>query len=50
MDSAAQGRLADIYIGIDVFARGEVVGGMFETNKVTFAIGMKKKKTLHIDD
>ncbi|XP_036446384.1 cytosolic endo-beta-N-acetylglucosaminidase [Colossoma macropomum] len=31
--SAAQGRLADIYIGIDVFARGEVVGGMFETNK-----------------
>ncbi|KAM9457958.1 cytosolic endo-beta-N-acetylglucosaminidase [Clarias gariepinus] len=33
MDSAAQGRLADIYVGIDVFARGEVVGGMFETNK-----------------
>ncbi|MCJ8739530.1 hypothetical protein PDJAM_G00048290 [Pangasius djambal] len=32
-DSAAQGRLADIYVGIDVFARGEVVGGKFETNK-----------------
>ncbi|KAG9263996.1 cytosolic endo-beta-N-acetylglucosaminidase [Astyanax mexicanus] len=31
--SAAQGRLADIYIGIDVFARGDVVGGKFETNK-----------------
>ncbi|XP_066498622.1 cytosolic endo-beta-N-acetylglucosaminidase [Hoplias malabaricus] len=31
--SVAQGRLADIYIGIDVFARGEVVGGKFETNK-----------------
>jgi len=30
-----QGRQADIYVGIDVFARGKVVGGMFETNKVT---------------
>uniref|UniRef100_A0A3Q0S2Z3 Cytosolic endo-beta-N-acetylglucosaminidase n=1 Tax=Amphilophus citrinellus TaxID=61819 RepID=A0A3Q0S2Z3_AMPCI len=28
-----QGRQADIYVGVDVFARGEVVGGMFETNK-----------------
>ncbi|XP_054616456.1 cytosolic endo-beta-N-acetylglucosaminidase [Dunckerocampus dactyliophorus] len=27
------GRQADIYVGVDVFARGEVVGGMFETNK-----------------
>ncbi|XP_072225317.1 cytosolic endo-beta-N-acetylglucosaminidase [Leuresthes tenuis] len=28
-----QGRQADIYVGIDVFARGKVVAGMFETNK-----------------
>ncbi|KAM6904749.1 cytosolic endo-beta-N-acetylglucosaminidase [Xenentodon cancila] len=28
-----QGRQADVYVGVDVFARGEVVGGMFETNK-----------------
>lgn len=32
--SEAQGRQADIYVGVDVFARGKVVGGMFETNKV----------------
>ncbi|XP_060945922.1 cytosolic endo-beta-N-acetylglucosaminidase [Limanda limanda] len=32
-DSVIQGREADVYIGIDVFARGEVVGGMLETNK-----------------
>ncbi|XP_008283953.1 cytosolic endo-beta-N-acetylglucosaminidase [Stegastes partitus] len=31
--SGAQGRQADIYVGVDVFARGQVVGGMFETNK-----------------
>uniref|UniRef100_A0A8C1FW70 Cytosolic endo-beta-N-acetylglucosaminidase n=2 Tax=Cyprinus carpio TaxID=7962 RepID=A0A8C1FW70_CYPCA len=31
--SAAQGRFADIYVGVDVFARGVVVGGKFETNK-----------------
>ncbi|XP_070837826.1 cytosolic endo-beta-N-acetylglucosaminidase [Chaetodon trifascialis] len=31
--SGVQGRQADIYIGVDVFARGKVVGGMFETNK-----------------
>ncbi|XP_076852493.1 cytosolic endo-beta-N-acetylglucosaminidase [Brachyhypopomus gauderio] len=31
--TAAQRRLADIYVGVDVFARGEVVGGKFETNK-----------------
>ncbi|KAM6957282.1 cytosolic endo-beta-N-acetylglucosaminidase [Aplochiton taeniatus] len=31
--SAAAGRLADIYVGVDVFARGEVVGGKFETKK-----------------
>lgn len=37
-DSEAQGRLADIYIGIDVFARGDVVGGQFETNKVRFSL------------
>jgi len=27
-------RQADIYVGVDVFARGKVVGGMFDTNKV----------------
>lgn len=32
--SGVQGRQADIYIGVDVFARGKVVGGMFQTNKV----------------
>lgn len=32
--SGAEGRHADIYVGVDVFARGNVVGGMFETNKV----------------
>ncbi|XP_034045574.1 cytosolic endo-beta-N-acetylglucosaminidase [Thalassophryne amazonica] len=31
--SMVQGRQADIYIGVDVFARGDVVGGEFETNK-----------------
>ncbi|XP_016134665.1 cytosolic endo-beta-N-acetylglucosaminidase-like [Sinocyclocheilus grahami] len=38
--SAAQGRFADIYVGIDVFARGKVVGGKFETNK---ALNMIRK-------
>ncbi|XP_061568074.1 cytosolic endo-beta-N-acetylglucosaminidase isoform X2 [Cololabis saira] len=28
-----QGRQAHIYVGVDVFARGDVVGGKFETNK-----------------
>lgn len=32
--SGARGRHADIYVGVDVFARGNVVGGMLETNKV----------------
>lgn len=32
--SEVQGRQADVYVGVDVFARGKVVGGMFETNKV----------------
>lgn len=27
-------RHADVYIGVDVFARGDVVGGGFDTNKV----------------
>uniref|UniRef100_A0A8C9T9V6 Cytosolic endo-beta-N-acetylglucosaminidase n=1 Tax=Scleropages formosus TaxID=113540 RepID=A0A8C9T9V6_SCLFO len=31
--SAARGRLANVYVGVDVFARSEVVGGEFETNK-----------------
>lgn len=32
--SGLQGREADVYVGVDVFARGNVVGGMLETNKV----------------
>ncbi|XP_068587605.1 cytosolic endo-beta-N-acetylglucosaminidase [Cebidichthys violaceus] len=31
--SGIQGRQADVYVGVDVFARGKVVGGMLETNK-----------------
>ncbi|XP_056143724.1 cytosolic endo-beta-N-acetylglucosaminidase [Lampris incognitus] len=31
--SGTKDRQADIYVGVDVFARGEVVGGMFNTNK-----------------
>lgn len=31
---SAEGRHADIYVGVDVFARGKVVGGMLETNEV----------------
>ncbi|CAG05942.1 unnamed protein product, partial [Tetraodon nigroviridis] len=31
--SEVQGRQADIYVGVDVFARGNVVGGMFQTDK-----------------
>ncbi|KAK2832759.1 hypothetical protein Q5P01_016648 [Channa striata] len=31
--SEIQGRIADVYVGVDVFARGDVVGGKFETNK-----------------
>eukprot|EP00062_Callorhinchus_milii_P004432 gi/632943671/ref/XP_007887073.1/ PREDICTED: cytosolic endo-beta-N-acetylglucosaminidase-like [Callorhinchus milii] len=30
----AEGRRADIYVGIDVFGRGDVVGGKFTTNEV----------------
>lgn len=33
--SEVQGRQADVYVGVDVFARGKVVGGMFETKKVS---------------
>lgn len=33
--SEAQGRQADIYVGVDVFARGDVVGGKFETDRVS---------------
>ncbi|XP_042360147.1 cytosolic endo-beta-N-acetylglucosaminidase isoform X2 [Plectropomus leopardus] len=31
--SGVQGRQPEVYIGVDVFARGKVVGGMLETNK-----------------
>lgn len=33
--SELQGRQADVYVGVDVFARGSVVGGKFDTNKVS---------------
>lgn len=32
--SVVKERQADVYIGVDVFARGKVVGGKWETNKV----------------
>lgn len=31
--AGVKGRQADVYVGVDVFARGDVVGGKFETNK-----------------
>ncbi|XP_056264184.1 cytosolic endo-beta-N-acetylglucosaminidase isoform X2 [Pseudoliparis swirei] len=31
--SGVQGRYADVYVGVDVFARGKVVGGKLDTNK-----------------
>lgn len=40
--SEVQGRRADIYVGVDVFARGKVVGGMFETNKVSDGSGRRR--------
>uniref|UniRef100_A0A8C4WKM7 Cytosolic endo-beta-N-acetylglucosaminidase n=1 Tax=Gopherus evgoodei TaxID=1825980 RepID=A0A8C4WKM7_9SAUR len=38
MGAQAGERLADVYVGIDVFARGEVVGGGFETDKALHLI------------
>lgn len=32
-------RRADVYVGVDVFARGNVVGGQFDTHKVGVALG-----------
>lgn len=43
--SVARDRLADIYVGVDVFARGEVVGGKFETNKALELIRKHKLST-----
>lgn len=49
------GRQADIYVGVDVFARGQVVGGMFETNKVVeqtvcqIISGSRFNQIIHID-
>lgn len=34
MQGQAGERQADVYVGVDVFARGNVVGGRFDTNKV----------------
>ncbi|XP_075998984.1 cytosolic endo-beta-N-acetylglucosaminidase [Genypterus blacodes] len=36
--SGVENRQADVYVGIDVFARGDVVGGKFDTNKALEAI------------
>ncbi|XP_046533530.1 cytosolic endo-beta-N-acetylglucosaminidase isoform X2 [Equus quagga] len=33
MLALAGGRLADVYVGVDVFARGNVLGGRFDTDK-----------------
>ncbi|XP_041076330.1 cytosolic endo-beta-N-acetylglucosaminidase isoform X2 [Polyodon spathula] len=33
MVSQAPKRLAEVYVGVDVFARGAVIGGKFDTNK-----------------
>lgn len=43
--SAAQERQVDIFVGVDVFARSDVVGGKFETNKVR-NVSMIKNVTL----
>lgn len=34
MVAQAGERLADVYVGVDVFARSNVIGGRFETDKV----------------
>lgn len=34
MVAQAGNRLADVYVGVDVFARSNVVGGRFDTDKV----------------
>lgn len=34
MVAQAGERLADVYVGVDVFARSNVVGGRFDTDKV----------------
>lgn len=34
MRGSAGDRLADVYVGVDVFGRGDVVGGGFDTVKV----------------
>lgn len=39
MRAQAGERLADVYVGVDVFGRGHVVGGRFDTNKVRGARG-----------
>lgn len=35
MVAQAGERLADVYVGVDVFARSNVVGGRFDTDKVS---------------
>ncbi|XP_005884376.1 PREDICTED: cytosolic endo-beta-N-acetylglucosaminidase [Myotis brandtii] len=41
----ARERRADVYVGVDVFARGNVVGGRFDTNKVVRAQGRRAPST-----
>lgn len=39
MVAQAGERLADVYVGVDVFARSNVVGGRFDTDKVGGGLG-----------
>lgn len=43
--SVAQERQVDIFVGVDVFARSDVVGGKFETNKVRNVLMIKPVRT-----
>lgn len=40
MRGQAGERQTDVYVGVDVFARGNVVGGRFDTNKVGGGTGV----------
>ncbi|XP_032473466.1 cytosolic endo-beta-N-acetylglucosaminidase isoform X3 [Phocoena sinus] len=41
-------RLADVYVGVDVFARGNVVGGRFHTDKVLEFAGTLSAHAQHL--
>lgn len=40
-------RLNDVYVGVDVFGRGDVIGGGFDTDKVG-ATGLGQSATLDL--